>query len=241
MDSDPYRPPAAEASEFTAASGATKSYQKQGLGTLRTVCTIAIFVLCGLFCLISVGETIGSVMFPGFSDPQSQVSSDAEMMLAIGITLCAVLTIIVQIVSAVALCRFMYRANANLRASGVNGLEFTPGWCAGWWFVPVANLYKPFGAMKELYRASRDPHGDWRQTELPSSMGIWWAAWIIGSVVSRFEASFARSGVDAGMFLTWASTILMIVAGVSLVSILKGINWMQDSHGVSGEPGDQFA
>ena len=238
MESDPYRPPAAEVTTENTGFGtpATQSYPKYNLSVVHTVCTISVLVLCVLFCLISLGETIGSLMFPGFGDPQSQVMSDTEMMLAIAITISAILTVIVQIVAAVALCKFMYRANANLRSSGVQGLEFTPGWCAGYWFVPILNLFKPFGAMKELYKASSDPLGRWGETEVPTTLGIWWAAWVIGSVVSRVEANVAMQGIDAGGFLTWVSTILMLVAGISLVSILKDIHEKQDSNGISGQP-----
>ena len=30
----------------------------------------------------------------------------------------------------------------------------TPGWCVGWYFIPIANLWKPYVAMREIVRAS---------------------------------------------------------------------------------------
>ena len=30
-------------------------------------------------------------------------------------------------------------------------MTFTPGWIAGWFFVPIMNLFRPYEAVKELY------------------------------------------------------------------------------------------
>jgi hypothetical protein len=46
------------------------------------------------------------------------------------------------------------RANRNARALGATGMRFTPGWCVGWYFVPIMNLFRPYQAMKEIWMAS---------------------------------------------------------------------------------------
>ena len=56
-------------------------------------------------------------------------------------------------------CVWIRRANVNADALVASGMEFTPGWAVGWFFVPFANLYKPYQAMAEIYRAS-DPNAD---------------------------------------------------------------------------------
>ena len=52
---------------------------------------------------------------------------------------------------------WIYRAAANVDAASVPGFRFTPGWAVGWHFVPIANLFKPFGAMRQIWNAS---HGN---------------------------------------------------------------------------------
>jgi heme/copper-type cytochrome/quinol oxidase subunit 2 len=37
-----------------------------------------------------------------------------------------------------------YRAYKNLSALNAQNLEHSPGWAVGWWFIPFANLVKPF-------------------------------------------------------------------------------------------------
>ena len=54
---------------------------------------------------------------------------------------------------------WLVRANKNARALGARDMEFTPGWMVGWFFVPLANLFKPYEAVEELYLAS-DPGSD---------------------------------------------------------------------------------
>ena len=48
---------------------------------------------------------------------------------------------------------WQHRSQSNLRRQGC-GLAFTPGWAVGWWLIPMANLWKPFQATRELHKAS---------------------------------------------------------------------------------------
>lgn len=53
---------------------------------------------------------------------------------------------------------WLYRMNANLRQLSSKPMEFTPGWMIGWYFIPFANLFKPFQGMRELWQVS---HKQW--------------------------------------------------------------------------------
>jgi hypothetical protein len=71
---------------------------------------------------------------------------------------------------------WQHRAQSNLRDAGTGDLRFTPGWAVGWWFVPVASLWMPYLAVRELLRASEPSVTDWRQASTGSLPGLWWAA-----------------------------------------------------------------
>src|SRR5437868_6687462 len=58
-------------------------------------------------------------------------------------------TILVFIITGVLFLRWIHRANRNARALGAQGMRFTPGWAVGWYFIPIASLWKPYQAMKE--------------------------------------------------------------------------------------------
>jgi hypothetical protein len=77
---------------------------------------------------------------------------------------------------------WQHRAHANLHAAGVVGLGFTPGWAVGWWFIPFANLVKPFQTVRELWKASA-ADAAWKQIRTWPVIGWWWACWAAGAIV----------------------------------------------------------
>jgi len=83
---------------------------------------------------------------------------------------------------------FHYRAAKNLRALGHTGLVHTPAAQVYWWFVPIANLFMPFGATAELIRASESQDDSWVFTPKPSSMAFWWALHIGAKILSGISS-----------------------------------------------------
>jgi len=128
----------------------------------------------------------------------------------------------------IAWCVWQHRAQANLRTLGRSGLEFTPGWAVGWWFVPIAWLWKPFQAVRELWKASdpaTDPLG-WRSARTWPLIGWWWACWIVSGVLSG--AGTAQRGTDidatlAGDTLVMAALALQVVAAVLAIAIIRQV------------------
>ena len=66
---------------------------------------------------------------------------------------------------------------------------FTPGWCVGWFFVPIMNIFKPYQAIAELWKASHSGSvEEWQEMETPLYIKIWWGAWLV-SLGLQIEAS----------------------------------------------------
>jgi hypothetical protein len=81
---------------------------------------------------------------------------------------------------------WIYRANWNARAPGAKNMEFTPGWSVGWYFIPFANLVKPFQAMREIWQASQAPQfEDWRQAPSSALLPFWWFLWIANGILGQ--------------------------------------------------------
>lgn len=58
----------------------------------------------------------------------------------------------------------------------------TPGWALGWYFIPIANLWKPYVAMKEIVEAST------HKRELPRFiLPTWWTLWILASFTEQIS------------------------------------------------------
>ncbi|MEJ8560442.1 DUF4328 domain-containing protein [Yoonia sp. GPGPB17] len=81
-----------------------------------------------------------------------------------------------------ALCvngRFLYLASRNAAAINDDPKMITPGWAVGWYFVPIANLWMPFKAMKQTWSRLIPSEAP------PAWLGLWWFSWIGMSIFDR--------------------------------------------------------
>ena len=79
-------------------------------------------------------------------------------------------------------CLFMARANRNARWFRAP-LSNSPGWAAGWFFVPIAFWWKPYYAMKEIWQGSDpDPAVNPLQARVSALLPWWWAMFVLRTV-----------------------------------------------------------
>ncbi len=115
--------------------------------------------------------------------------------------------------SCIAVGMWIHKAHANLEAADFPALEFSPGWSVGWFFVPIASLFKPFQAMRELWNASHGAIGDYSDPA-PGFFWVWWLCWIFSGIGGQVEtvtmldvASMALTVVSAGALLVIVNTV----------------------------------
>ncbi len=135
---------------------------------------------------------------------------------------------------------WIHRANVNARALGATGMNFTPGWSVGWYFVPFANLVKPFQAMREIWLASEAP-GQWSQAQTPGLLRWWWFLWLAESVTGNlsFRLSMNVHGLDEAMLanaVTIASDLVTIPLCFVLATVITDINAFQISRNENAYP-----
>ena len=113
---------------------------------------------------------------------------DYEAAALTPLTMVAVAVGLIQVgaflASIVLVAMWIHRAHENLAEAGYHK-QFTPGWAVGWFFVPIANLFQPFRAMRELWNLSHQ-QADSPHDVAASELSVWWGAWIVGSVLSNF-------------------------------------------------------
>lgn len=196
------------------------------LTSLANRAQIANYVLLaslGIFGLTMIGEVLELM---GLIDLMAYDVGPLEAIY--GIIL--LLNVVIFIASVIVVCLWIYRAHANLRDYGFEGLEYSPGWAVGWYFIPFANLFKPFQAMRELYTTS---HGvdDRFGSEAPGSLGVWWGAWIIGNILGNVSTRISLMGDGSNMqvaiVLSLASSVCMIVAAYLLREIVNQVTAAQ--------------
>lgn len=110
------------------------------------------------------------------------------------------------------------RANRNARALGAQGMRFTPGWSVGWFFVPIASLWKPFQVMREIWQTSAEP-GNWQAVQTPPLLGWWWASYLLNQILVQvaYRMSEGITGIDSALTassITTASNISGMAADV---------------------------
>lgn len=134
----------------------------------------------------------------------------------------------VFVVAGVVILCWIYRvsANAHLLATG---LTISPGWAVGWFFIPIAWLWKPFQGVSEAWRASTGPDTDWKAAPVPGLLRWWWGFWlvqgILGNVALRL-AQIPEAGVAAS-FINIASSLADGVTCVLLIVIVRRLSGMQ--------------
>ncbi len=173
-----------------------------------------------------------SIVLPQFVQlaPEDESAIDGSVIiLALGIVGVLGVSYLFNII---VICMFMYRANANVRALGAQGVENTPGWCGGYWFIPIVNFVMPYRCMSEIHRASQNPMGrDWKSNAPHSLMGVWWGFWVLGLILDRFtRRSEAFNLEQYDVIFQWIGTALFVGAAISLIVILRSITSLQNDH-----------
>lgn len=124
--------------------------------------------------------------------------------------------------------RWLYLAAFNVRALGASRLRFTPGWAVGWSFIPVANLWMPYLALKEIWQASIDP-AQWGRVRLPRLFAWRWAlgvmAWPFFGVSIVVEMTATAASVSMASALMALGGNLVEIAGSILSILVVGRVW----------------
>jgi hypothetical protein len=207
-DENPYAPPAAH-SDLPLPE--TAGYVPLGWRTILVALCLAGRVVLGTV----VNMNQGTLDTPG-------KPPDIAAALALA---AAGLGLVVSVIGAVVFFfMWIHRAHKNLPALGRQRMEFTPGTCIGWFFVPIANLWKPVQAVAEIWKAS-DPDGedDWRAGAVTPWLGIWWATWLIGNALENVSSI----GHTKAAAVDGVATAFTAIAAVALVVVMRGIDQRQ--------------
>jgi hypothetical protein len=137
--------------------------------------------------------------------------------------------LVVFVVSGIVWLVWQHRAQANLHAAGVQRLRFTPGWAVGWWFVPFANLVKPFQTVRELWKASDPATHDRLEAKTWPVVGWWWGGYLAFNVLDAIASAYfgdESATVDpliTGDQVSIVGDILSIVTAILAIMIVRSI------------------
>lgn len=210
----------------------------------RSAKTLSLFAITGL-ALISACESLafilglGQIINPALTaDFLAEEDATASLWLFLqGLIL--LLQFPVYVFTIVFFLIWLNRAYKNLAPLRAQNVEFSSGWAIGWWFVPFANLVKPFHVMREVWRES-DPDFDADAGFLsntvgsaPTYMSFWWAFWVISNIFSNITGRVYdpedMSSVEITGYLFAITGIVSIIAAGLAITMIRDITRRQES------------
>jgi uncharacterized protein DUF4328 len=117
----------------------------------------------------------------------------------------AIATFVNFVVLIVIFCIWIYRANYNARQLGATGMKFSPGWAVGWYFIPIANLWKPYQAMCKIWQASAAP-ASWQDQPRGSILPLWWTFFLLSNFTANMSGRLSLRAASTSE-LIWSSTV----------------------------------
>lgn len=127
---------------------------------------------------------------------------------------------------------WFYRANANVRAMGADGLMGSPGLSVAWFFIPIMFLFMPFLVVRDTWKASESPR-DWQGQATNPLLGFWWAAFLLTNLAASMSFRLWLSGdydvIDAIGVLDMVSNGAAILANLLGVAVMQKIQALQVS------------
>lgn len=168
---------------------------------------IAGFVVIAAALVGQIAELQGKISL----DDNAEFTGAAAAYVALGLT-----DILLTLVTVVFFAMWIYRAAANIVAAGTVGFDYTPGWAVGWFFIPIANLFKPYAAMRQIWNASHGGQGD-QLERAEGLLAIWWGTWVLANIASNISlpltinpasAAELETGQQIGIFASLVSLAL---------------------------------
>ena len=182
--------------------------------------------------LIAIGSNL--MEYQLLTDFQNGVYFSQEMAVADAETndqrqqIIAISYMALFIVSGFLILKWIYQANQNVRFLGAKDMEFTPGWSIGFYFIPILALWKPYQAMKEIWKASHNPQ-NWQLEKANLVLGIWWFSWIANSMVGQAVFRMSRRAEEISEIMnvnliSQVSEILSIPLAFVTIYLIKKIS-----------------
>jgi len=143
----------------------------------------------------------------------------------------AFLYFVIYITAGIFVLRWLYKAKQAVLQQGAQNTRFSPAWSIGWYFIPIANLWKPYQAMKELWKTSANPQ-QWANQTTPGLLGWWWFLWLATNILGNIIFKLTRQATELNTLMALSAfdilvNILIILLTLTLISIMNQIQQMQ--------------
>nr|WP_314560308.1 DUF4328 domain-containing protein [uncultured Capnocytophaga sp.] len=198
---------------------------KEAINALWVAFAFQFILIFGDIYQLSIIREIEAVAQAGGNVYELQEKADTSDTIN---TIVAIINAVIAIITGILFIRWFRRAYYNLHLIK-NPLNYTEGWAAVGWFIPIMSFFIPFSIMKELFNQTRlffilknrkiDNLSD-------NILPIWWSLFILGSVIHyiAFRISLSANDIDDFYNIGIASVIaeaIKIFAAYFAILIVK--------------------
>jgi hypothetical protein len=147
--------------------------------------------------------------------------------------------IVVLFATAITFFVWIHRAYKNLYSFGPLGLRFSPGWSVGWFFVPIASLFRPYQVMSEIGSNSEPESvssisGLSKGGSRSTLVGWWWGLFLITNVMGQilFRTAFTAdtpSSILNSTYAYMAAAVVDVIGVVVTIMMVRQISQLQET------------
>lgn len=209
----------------------------------RSAKNLSIFAIVGLG-LIALLQVIAVIVGIGqLASPEMTIDLDEPVETSLWLILQSFVALVqfpIYLATVVMFLVWLFRAHKNLQFLRPAALRFSPGWAVGWWFIPFANLVKPFQVVREVWWES-DPEveddGPMFLSEslhsAPTYMGVWWAFWLLSNFLSNITSRVFdpddMASVTISGYLFVLTGIATVIAAALAIHVVRDITARQEA------------
>ncbi|HEX6187335.1 MAG TPA: DUF4328 domain-containing protein [Pyrinomonadaceae bacterium] len=193
---------------------------------------VTILLIVGaVISLLTIPSHVLDLSVQPFGEDQ-EISDNPAGFLALALTgVLGLITIAVYIATVVVFLMWLYRVSNNVAAFG-QPRQTSAGWAVGSFFVPIANLFIPYQAIKEIWQKS-DPTPTDAFSYVMSAPGFfpaWWGFWLASNITSNiyFRMTMAEAPVEGSAMIGIFSEVLSIAAAAFAIQVVKEIDRRQE-------------
>jgi hypothetical protein len=176
--------------------------------------------------LAGVAGLSTALLVPAGTDPDTVDTSTLAGRLVIGLDI-ALLIDAILLVIAISVSGIWIHRMTRVKRVLAHAPSMTPGWAVGWFFIPIANLFKPFDGIREAWQVASGAT-DWSEQPTPTLLRSWWALWLIWGIVQNIDSRIEQT-IWTGWMLALSAAFAVPLATL-WVRIIRHI-----SHGLASQ------
>lgn len=196
-------------------------------GSIRAKVAIALLAVTGLVSLVTAFHDVAGFDLIQRAQSGTLTSLEATDFDATTTTLAGAF-LVAFVATAVGFLAWLSRTVDNMPQLTGSAPPVTPRWSIGWWFVPFANLVKP-------YQVVRDANL-WMARDQRAASGtivlIWWLVWITsglaGTIVSRLPEPTTLDGLSGWFTANLVVDAIGVASAVLAILVVRQIQGRAD-------------